>query len=337
MTLSQGRLSFLAGFVLLATTAIAAIAQTAAPQQVSLEDLLSAVVKVKTYINPDGRTVENLGREREGSGIIIDESGLVLTIGYLMVEAHAAEISTAAGKTLPATVVGYDHESGFGLLRTIEPVKVRPMTLGKSAAVKEKDPMLVASHGGRSMLAPVRVVSKREFAGGWEYLLDDAIFTAPPHPEWSGAALISRDGKLVGVGSLIVRNAAGGSERVPGNMFVPIDRLAPVLPDLLADGKPSTPPRPWLGVSTEEVSGRLLVSQITPGGPAERAGLRRGDIIAGVNGATAKTLPELYRQIWARGAAGVVVPLDVMQNNKVRRVDVMSMNRLDYLRLKSTF
>jgi len=305
--------------------------------RISLDDLLAAVVKVKTYINPDGRTVDNLGRQREGSGVIIDESGLVLTIGYLMVEAHAAEVSLASGKTVPAVVVGYDHESGFGLLRTLEPVKVKPMPLGKSAAVKERDPVLIASYGGRGMIAPVRVVSKREFAGGWEYMLDEAIFTAPPHPEWSGAALINREGQLVGIGSLIVRDASSAKDAVPGNMFVPIDRLAPILADLLANGKPSTPPRPWIGMSTEEVSGRLLVSQVTAGGPAEKAGVQRGNIVVGVDGAVAKTLPELYRQIWARGAAGVVVPLDVMQDDKIRRLDIPSMNRLDHLRLKSTF
>jgi len=324
-----------AALTLLVVSSATVLAQ--GDHRISLDDLLAAVVKVKTYINPDGRTVDNLGRQREGSGVIIDESGLVLTIGYLMVEAHAAEVSLASGKTVPAVVVGYDHESGFGLLRTLEPVKVKPMPLGKSAAVKERDPVLVASYGGRGMIAPVRVVSKREFAGGWEYMLDEAIFTAPPHPEWSGAALINREGQLVGIGSLIVRDASSAKDAVPGNMFVPIDRLAPILADLLANGKPSTPPRPWIGMSTEEVSGRLLVSQVTAGGPAEKAGVQRGNIVVGVDGAVAKTLPELYRQIWARGAAGVVVPLDVMQDDKIRRLDIPSMNRLDHLRLKSTF
>jgi len=324
-----------AALTLLVVSSATVLAQ--GDHRISLDDLLAAVVKVKTYINPDGRTVDNLGRQREGSGVIIDESGLVLTIGYLMVEAHAAEVSLASGKTVPAVVVGYDHESGFGLLRTLEPVKVKPMPLGKSAAVKERDPVLIASYGGRGMIAPVRVVSKREFAGGWEYMLDEAIFTAPPHPEWSGAALINREGQLVGIGSLIVRDASSAKDAVPGNMFVPIDRLAPILADLLANGKPSTPPRPWIGMSTEEVSGRLLVSQVTAGGPAEKAGVQRGNIVVGVDGAVAKTLPELYRQIWARGAAGVVVPLDVMQDDKIRRLDIPSMNRLDHLRLKSTF
>ena len=254
-----------------------------------------------------------------------------------MVEAHSAEIRTASGKAVPADIVGYDYESGFGLLRTIEPLKIKPMPIGKSADVKERERLLIASFGGQASVLPVNVISIREFAGSWEYLLNDAIFTGPPHPAWSGAALINREGKLVGVGSLIVGNTTGRVDNTPGNMFVPIDKLTPVLADLIADGRPSGAARPWLGITTTEARGRLVVGQVTPGGPAEKAGISRGDEIVGVNGVAAKTLAEFYRQIWAQGAAGVTVPLDVIQNNNSRRVEVPSMNRLDHLKLKSTF
>jgi S1-C subfamily serine protease len=302
-----------------------------------IEELVSAVVRLKTYINPDGRTVEFLGREREGSGIVIDADGLVLTIGYLMVEAYAAEVRSNNARAVPANVVGYDHETGFGLLRTIEPLKLRPMPLGKSSELKEHDPVLIASFGGAAMAAVAQIVSKREFAGNWEYLLDEALFTAPPHPAWSGAALISREGKLVGVGSLIVSDAAGGGEKIPGNMFVPIDRLPPILGDLIDTGRAGGPARPWLGINAEEVGGRLLVGRVSPGGPADNAGIRRGDIIAGVSSEQPKNLADFYRKVWARGAAGVSVPLDVQNDNQVRRVEVKSINRLDHLKLKSSF
>jgi S1-C subfamily serine protease len=314
-----------------------AVAQAPEPRPAWIEELVSAVVRVKTHINPEGRTVEGLGRQREGSGIVIDGNGLVLTIGYLMVEAFAAEVIDNSGRALPANVVGYDHESGFGLLRTIEPLKLKPLAMGKSADVKQGDPVLIASSGGVDMVAPAYVVARREFAGSWEYLLDDALFTAPPHPSWSGAALISREGKLVGVGSLIVGDATGGAEKSPGNMFVPIDRLPPILGELLSGGRVSGPGRPWLGVNAEELHGRLFVSRVTPGSPAENAGIRRGDLILGVNGEQPKTLADFYRKVWARGAAGVTVPLDVLQESQVRRIEVKSMNRLDHLKLRSTF
>jgi serine protease Do len=312
-------------------------AGTAMADSPILEDLLSAVVRIKTYIPPDARTVQGLGREREGSGIVIDQNGLVLTIGYLMVEAYAAEVTTNAGRTVPANIVGYDHETGFGLLRTIEPLKLKPIAFGKSSEIKDRDPVLIASFGGPDNAAPAFIVSRREFAGNWEYMLDEAIFTAPPHPAWSGAALLSREGKLIGVGSLIVGDAAGKREHFPGNMFVPIDRLPPILGDLIADGKVSGPGQPWLGLTTDETQGRLTVSRVTPAGPAEMAGIRAGDIIVGVKGQKAKTLVEFYRTVRAQGGAGTSIALDVMQGTEVRRIEVRSVNRLDYLKLKTTF
>src|SRR5580704_5916106 len=239
-----------------------------AGEGLSLDELLSGVVQIKTFINPDGYTRETLGREREGTGIVIDNAGLVLTIGYLMVEAHAAEITTNSGHTVPANIVGYDNESGFGLLQAITPLNVRPLQMGKSADVKDGDRVLVAGAGGQSGMIAAHVVSKREFAGNWEYLLDEAIFTAPPHPAWSGAGLISHDGKLVGIGSLIVGDASGKGEGPRGNMFVPIDRLAPILADMIAEGHSLSPAHPWLGLNTDEVDGRLVVSRVTPGAPA---------------------------------------------------------------------
>jgi S1-C subfamily serine protease len=214
------------------------------------------------------------------------------------------------------------------------PLKVAPIAFGRSADVKEADPVLVASAGGAAMVLPARVVAKREFAGSWEYLVGEALFTAPPHPAWSGAALINRDGRLVGIGSLIVGDAAGGT---PGNMFVPTDGLHPILGDLLAAGRVSGPGRPWLGVAVNEVRGALVVARVTPGGPAEQAGVRAGDTIVAVNGETVGgTLAAFYRKVWAQGGAGAVVTLELSRSDETRHVEVRSMNRLDHLRLKSS-
>jgi S1-C subfamily serine protease len=326
-----------AGLALLIATVLLFIPGAAKAQSSALDDIVSAVVRVKTFINPEGNSISNLGREREGAGIVIDESGLVLTIGYLMVEAQGAEIVTSSGRTLPAAVVGYDHITGFGLLRTLEPPKIKPLPLGKSADVKEQDPLLVASFGGAGAVLPVRVVSRRVFAGSWEYLVEDAIFTSPPHPAWSGAALINREGKLVGVGSLIVGDAKGENEPSAGNMFVPIDLLPPIMGDLLAKGRVAGPGRPWLGVNARAAGGKLVVGRVSPESPAGKAGLKRGDVIVGIGGVKTTTLADFYQRMWATGDAGVTVPLDVEANGGSRRLDVPSINRLDTLKLQSTF
>jgi S1-C subfamily serine protease len=321
----------LAALLLLATPG------AASAQSRALTELLSGVVQLKTFINPDGRTTKTMGREREGSAIVIDGNGLILTIGYLMVEAHSAEVVTNDGQDVPANIVGYDFQSGLGLLQAIAPLKVQPLAFGKSTEIKERDAVVVAGFGGPQNAAPAVVVSKREFAGNWEYLLDEAIFTAPPQAAWSGAALLNHEGKLVGVGSLIVSDASGKADRTPGNVFVPTDLLPPILADLIANGRTAGTGRPWLGITTDETHGHLLVSAVTHDGPAERAGIKRGDMILGVNGAPVNHLPDLYRSIYAQGDAGAVIALDMLKDNEKRRIEVKSINRLDFLRLKSSF
>jgi serine protease Do len=327
-------LATLLATLVLAAGLVLASAGGALAQAPSLEAIATAVVRIKTFINPEGRSVATLGAEREGSGIVIGADGLILTIGYLILEAHAAEVVTNDARNLAAEVVGYDHETGFGLLKASAALNLRPIPFGKSQELKEKDPVLVASFGGPDMVGPAFVVAKREFAGSWEYLLEEAIFTAPPHPVWSGAALINREGKLVGVGSLIVGDAADGT---PGNMFVPIDRLPPIMADLLSEGRVLGPARPWLGLTTEEAGGKLTIARVAPGGPAEKAGVQKGDVVVGVGGRTASGLADFYRQVWSLGTAGTVIPLDVLQNNEKRRFELKSIDRMDHLRFKSTF
>jgi S1-C subfamily serine protease len=322
--------------VVLGLICVALAPAAAAAQKVTLEELTSAVVQIKTFIDPDARTLRNLGRERVGSAVVLDDNGLLLTIGYLMVEAHAAEVTTNDGRSVPARIVGYDQETGFGLLQATVPLKVKPLALGKSGDLKERDPVLVASFGGPSRAGPAVIVAQREFAGSWEYLLERALFTAPPHPVWSGAALINREGKLVGVGSLIVADATGKGDGIAGNMFVPIDLLPPILGDLIAGGRPAGPGRPWIGLSANELGNTLVVGQVTAEGPAEKAGLKQGDFIVGVNGASVSGLADLYRKVWALGRAGVTVPLDVRRSGETRRFDVRSMDRLDHLRMRGS-
>lgn len=301
------------------------------------EELLGSVVRVKARALADARSSATLGAERDGSGVIIDERGYILTIGYLVIEADAIEVTTALGKTSPATLAGYDHATGFGLLRAALPLGAKPIGLGASAALAPREPVLVAPHGGRELVNLGYVMSTRPFAGSWEYLLDSAIFVSPPNLAWAGSALINREGKLVGVGSLLVRDSEEAGTVLPGNMFVPIDLLKPILADLIDKGHAPGPARPWLGMATEEVQGRLFVTRVSPQAPADAAGVRRGDIVIGVGADPVTTHAEFYRKLWSLGPAGTEVPLKLLQGASVREIKVRSIDRTEYFRVKPTF
>ena len=326
---------------LLLCTGLPGQAQTAQPKpkvigEKQADELLGSVVRVNARSLPDARSNATLGSQREGSGVIIDDSGHILTIGYLVIEADAIEVTTAEGKTSPATLAGYDHATGFGLLRAALPLGAKPIDLGASAELALREPVMVAPHGGRESVNLAYVVSKREFAGSWEYLLDSAIFITPPTLAWAGSALISREGKLVGIGSLLVRDSEETGTPLPGNMFVPIDLLKPILADLIDKGRVSGPPKPWLGMATEELQGRLFVTRVSPEAPADMAGVRRGDIVVGVGADAVTTHAELYRKLWLLGPAGTDVPLKVLQGASVREIKVHTIDRAEYFRTKPT-
>lgn len=300
------------------------------------EDVLAAVVRIKMTAIPNARSNATLGPSREGTGVVIDERGHVVTIGYIVIEAESIEITTQDGRTVPATLAGYDHASGFALLRSGAPLRVKPMLMGQAADVAQREPVMVLPAGGREAASLAYVVAKRKFAASWEYLLDTAIFTSPPTPQWAGAALVSREGKLVGIGSLFVRETLDGAQ-APGNMFVPIDLLKPILPDLIEKGRRSGPARPWMGLATEEMHGHLLVTRVSPDGPADKAGIRTGDIVLGVGADPVKSHEDLYLKVWGLGAAGVEVPLKILQGVDMRELKLRSIDRFQYFKEKPVY
>ncbi len=297
-----------------------------------IEKSLTGLVKLRTLAAPNARSNATLGKEREGNGILLSPK-LVLTIGYLVMEADEVEITDHKGRKLPGKVAGFDQETGLGLVRLLAPAQGEPLVLGDANALKEKDAVLAV--GARGNIAPAFITSRREFTGGWEYLLDNAIFTFPPIADWGGAALIEPSGKLVGVGSLFVRDAAGNGTSVPGNMFVPVDILKPILDELIENGQRKGAQRPWLGVTTFEDSDGINVGRLSEGGPADTAGWERGDIIVAVGLTDVKTQAEFYRAIWARGDAGVRVPLTIKRGKQELSVNVRSIDRGSFFAVKT--
>src|SRR6516164_3327749 len=306
----------------------------AAEPQGELAHLLEAVVQVHAEIPTDARTAAYLGTQRDGAGVVIDDAGLVVTIGYLITKAMGAEVTTGSGRVSRADVVGLDIASGLGLLRAAEPLAVKPMPIGTATALAEKRRWWSPAPAGRRRHCRRSWYHAKTLPGIAEYLLEDAIFTAPPHPAWSGAALLGPDGKLAGIGWLVVSDA---KPDLPGNIFVPIDRLLPVMGDLLTLGRPSAPARPWLGVNLRELDGKLVVGRVAPDGPSERAGVRHGDQVTAIDGARVHELADFYRTLWRRGDAGVKVRLGLTRQGEEREIEVETIDRYRYLKLNTTY
>ncbi|MCE2491321.1 MAG: serine protease [Alphaproteobacteria bacterium] len=293
----------------------------------------ASVVSLSAEIPPDAMTAQTLGTERAGNGVIIDEHGLVLTIGYLISEATAVTLRTAHGDEVAGETVAYDYETGFGLIRALASLNAAPVEIGEAATAMPGDPVVVVGHGDGGGSIAAQVVAKREFAGYWEYLLDEAIFTTPPHPNWGGTALIDRNGKLIGIGSLFVQETRAPDEHEPGNMFVPIDLLQPVYHDLVTLGRVNRASRPWLGMFTTESSGHLIVAGLYSNGPAERAGLEQLDVILRVDDQPVRGLADMYRKVWSAGDAGTKVSMTVLRDGKIMDVVIETADRYTLMRV----
>jgi S1-C subfamily serine protease len=299
--------------------------------QFDLERALDAVVLVRAEVPEDAYSAATLGIERGGYGAVIREDGLVLTIGYLINEASQIWLTTNRGALVAGYPLAYDHVTGFGLIQPLGKLTVPHLPRGLASDVKVGDSAFVIGHGGRAHSLRTRVIAKQEFAGYWEYLLDEALFTAPAHPQWGGAALLDAQGNLVGTGSLLVQQEVNG-ELIHVNMFVPIDLLNPIFDAMLKTGRSPHPPRPWLGMSTQDPGGKLVVARLSPGGPASRAGVRVGDQVLGVGASRVHGLAEFFRTVWRLGAAGVEVPLTLSRAGDLVHITVTSADRNDFLK-----
>jgi len=312
--------------------------KTEANRQASISTILRAVVGIHTKIPKDALSAKTLGTEREGSGVLIDSSGLILTVGYLVLEANKIEIVRPGGKKIPAKLIGYDSDSGLSLIKATQSLKLKPVNIGNSKKLKPGSRVMIVSHAGMPPVSASQVVSRRSYAGYWEYVVDDAIYISPPHDNYVGAVLFGEGGEVQGIGSMFVNDAIAPNVQLPGNMFVPVNAFKNVMLDLMNRGRPSGPERPWIGVHINEVEGKVRVVRIAKNGPAESAGIKPGDVIVGVGGKPVKSMEALFRQVWSRGDAGVNIPLDIVTEAKgdlrVRRVDVKSQSRYESYKIK---
>jgi len=297
-----------------------------------LDQALASVVGLRTIVPADAFTAETLGTERAGHGVFIRDNGLVLTIGYLITEAETIWITLSDGRSVPGHVLGYDQETGFGLVQALAKLDVPALEIGQSSETSVGERVVVGGAGGRSRSVAARIVAKQEFAGYWEYVLDEAIFTAPSHPNWGGTALIGPTGDLLGIGSLQLQHVVDKGQPQNINMIVPIDLLKPVLDDLMKTGNRKGPPRPWLGLYATEVESRLVVVGLADRGPAKKADIRNGDILLSVAGKEVRDLAGLFRRIWAQGQAGVEVPMTIYRDGETMNLRIKSSERNRFLK-----
>jgi S1-C subfamily serine protease len=296
-----------------------------------LDRALDAVVQLRSEIPDDAFTASILGTERAGNGVVIGDDGLVLTIGYLITEARSLWLTTNAGVAVAGHPLAYDQVTGFGLVQPLGRLDAPALPRGSASACAVGDDVIVIGHGGRAHALKAKISARREFAGYWEYVLDQALFTAPAHPQWGGAAVIGMDGRLLGIGSLLV-DETNDAKQAQGNMVVPIDLLEPILDDMTKLGRPNRAPRPWLGMYAAEAGGQIVVGGLADNGPAQRADIRQGDVVLEVAGQRVSSLADLFRKIWALGDAGTEIALTVAREGTRLNVHLQSVDRNEILK-----
>lgn len=290
-----------------------------------------AVVSITAHVPEDAMSAGLLGTERVGHGVRIRPDGLIATIGYIVHEAENLWIGSRE-TVVPGFVIGYDFDSGLALVKPSLPLHGPTMKLGRADSLAIGDAVTIVSSGGKEPVIEARVVAKQEFAGRWEYVLDEAVFTSPPHDSWSGAALVDRDGRLCGLGSLVIQGFETGGSSSTVNMFVPIELLEPIIDEICEHGRRSTPPRPWLGMLVHDDHNDLTVVGVYRNCPADKAGLRPGDVIVGIDDEPVEGLANMFRRVWSLGSAGVDVPLNVLRNTEKVQLKVRSGDRAGFQR-----
>src|SRR5690606_17288363 len=290
-----------------------------------------AMVSIRARIPADAMSAGLLGTERVGHGVRIREDGLIATIGYVVHEAEQVWI-VAGDAAVPGFVVGNDYDSGLALVKPSMPLLGPVLRLGTAATLAVGDEVTVIGSSGEDQVLEAYVVAKQEFAGRWEYVLDEAVFTAPPHESWSGAALLDGAGALCGLGSLVIQGFEVNGTLATVNMFVPIDLLVPIIDEVVEHGRKLAAPRPWLGMLVHDDQQDLTIVGVYRNCPADRAGLRPGDVVIGVNHEPVNGLANMFRRIWELGEAGVDVPIQVLRDTDRLEVVVRSADRVAFQR-----
>ena len=296
------------------------------------EDILNiykSVVKIDSIIPPEARTAQSLGTVRGGNGVVIDDKH-ILTIGYIVVEAETITITLPDGKKFPGELIGYDHTTGFGILRTIIHSNLTPLKIGDSDQLTKEDFLYVLPYLTEGRPSAVKMVSRRSFAGWWEYFLDKPIYTYPANSSFAGSALINEYGEVLGIGSLYVGDAAATGISSPGNMFVPINDLKPILDDLIQNGRRTKDIKPYMGLTSSDNTGQVKITRVNDNGPAAKAGFNVNDTILAVNNEKINSIEDFYKVVWSFGGPGTKLQFDIERNQEKLNIELTTMDRNDF-------
>tara|TARA_B100001093_G_scaffold518962_1_gene605782 strand:- start:726 stop:1709 length:984 start_codon:yes stop_codon:yes gene_type:complete len=316
-------------FLLSASNSYAGITQD------KIERFYESIVSVRSIVPPEARSAASLGVEREGNGVAIDENH-ILTIGYIVIESESIEIGLSDGRRLPAKLVGYDHTSGFGIIKSVVPLRMPSLQLGNSDNINAEQDLLILPSPNRGAGSIVRSVSRRPFTGWWEYFVERPIYTTPPNGLWARAPILNENGEVLGIGSLFVSESVPGIFS-PGNMSVPINLLKPILGDLISSGRRKSKIQPFLGISSDDSNDQVIVTRVSKDGPAFQAGMRSQDVIMTINGSQVSNLKSFYEKIWESGEAGVTIELTVVRSGSIKKFSVKTVDRMDYFLKPQSF
>jgi S1-C subfamily serine protease len=290
-----------------------------------VKHLLSSVVHIHTEVPSAHPSTRILGDERMGTGTVVDPSGLILTVNYVVMGGETIQVTLARGRALRAEIVAQDFEVGLALLRVKrQGLPAAPVTASES--LTRGDPVFaLGSTGPRERrVAGGLVTYLGEFEAYWEYLLDRGIVSSAANPGFGGGPLFTLSGKMVGVVSLNLNEIARSSLAIPVECYLRNQE------EFVRFGRVvSRPQRAWLGVFAHVLEEGVVVAGLVPNGPGARSGIQEGDLIVSLDAREVPTRKDLYLSLW-RHAPGEKMTLEVMRDNQVRRLSVTAGDRADF-------
>ena len=283
----------------------------------------ASLVFLRAEIPEDHPSAAVLGEERMGAGVAVSPDR-VLTAHYLVLGASRVEVTALDGRVNPTAGIAVDHESGLALL-TVERSDLEPAKISTAKAQPGQPVFLLTCTGEQERRgASGHVSSVEPFEAFWEYMLDEAIMTTAMNPGLAGGPLLDDRARVLGVVSLGLAAVGRYSLAIPAPLFA---RRRALLES--PNPMPAAERHAWIGFYTQASDETVAVTGVVSGGPAEKAGLERGDVVLSVDGETVTNLRELYDALWRKGP-GEVVGMQILREESIQVIEVVAGDRYEF-------